>query len=220
MKNILHMEKMKRKIKYFIFLVLGLVILSQSVYIKKLDKMKENAKSDVFDAQIYVQNFWDKELPSVLGQAVDANVLLPLFQNDMDKAVSKYAKTLGIASKHAYLIKGEGTVVKIEPSGFYLDTTKDGNPDVLLIALDLFGNAVRDASGLVDVSDFPNSMEFNAISSEINKRVRELVVNPAKSQLQTGHSVSFIGAAEVSQDDPEIDPLGIIPIKIISGSHE
>ncbi len=220
MKNIPHMVKMNSKIKYIIFLVVGLVILSQSVYIKKLDKMKANAKPDVFDPQVYVQNFWDKQLPSVLDQAVDVNDLLPLFQTDMDKAVSQYAKTLGIASKHAYLIKGEGTVVKIEPSGFYLDTTRDGNPDVLLIALDLFGNAVRDASGLVDVSDFPNSMEFNAISSEINKRVREQVVIPAKSQLQSGQSVSFIGAAEVSQDDPEIDPLGIIPVKIITGSHE
>lgn len=40
----------------------------------------------------------------------------------------------------------------------------------------VFGNVLRDGTGLLDVNDFPNSQDFNALSSEINRRVEEQVL--------------------------------------------
>ena len=85
---------------------------------------------------------------------------------------------------------------------------------MFLETVNLFGNAIRDASGLIDVSDFPNTMEFNTVSVEINRIVRENIAGPALEHAAVGKTVRFTGAAEVSEDDPSIRPLHIIPIEI------
>ena len=40
----------------------------------------------------------------------------------------------------------------------------------------VYGNAIRDASGLVDIKDFTNTMDLNSISEELNKTVRATVL--------------------------------------------
>ena len=210
------MGKSKIKIlKYCSGILLLGILLYYSVYFQYLDKVRANAGLNIFDPQAYALNFWRNELPQVTGRAVDAGILLDLLQRDMSQAVEKYARTLGIASLHAYLVKGEGRIAEINENGLLITLDGDTTGEVLLATLDIFGNAVRDASGLIDVSDFPSTMEFNTISVEINKIVRSYVVQPAIEHAAIGEKVQFVGATEVSEDDPAIHPLQLIPIEII-----
>ena len=57
-------------------------------------------------------------------------------------------------------------------------------------------------------------MEFNAISSEINKRVSTHVLLPIAEYFDVGVRLSFVGAATVHEETPEIDPLMVVPIKL------
>jgi hypothetical protein len=63
---------------------------------------------------------------------------------------------------------------------------------------------VRDASGLVDVSKFSDTMKFNEISGEINKIVVEEVIKPFMDQRpKVNMTVKFYGATHVAQDATE-----------------
>ena len=58
----------------------------------------------------------------------------------------------------------------------------------------IYGNAIRDASGLVDVKDFPNTMDLNNISEELNKMVRKTVLPPFKTAVKKGDKIIVTGA--------------------------
>jgi predicted lipoprotein len=192
-------------------------ILSQSVYFQRLETVRTTQDQERFDPRSFARDYWDNRLPDALVDAVDAARLIDLFDRDMATAVRDHARTLGIASHHAYLISGSGTVVSLGESGIVVSL--DGMPgqEILIATEDIYGNAVRDASGLIDVSDFPNTMEFNMISSEINTIVSEDVVKPALALAAEGENIRFFGATEVRESAPELNPLRIIPIRIIWG---
>lgn len=200
----------------YIIIALGIPVIAYfSVYFEPLDKTQSLARQGAFDPSEYVHQFWDNLVQKKLSDAVDAAVLLDLFEKDMQQAVSKYAHTLGIASTHAYLIRGTGRIIGMSDEGVEVSLAPNGETaDILIKTSYIFGNAVRDASGLVHVSDFPSTMEFNNISVEINKIVKEQVIPPFLEQAKIGRVVDFIGATEVSEDSPEIHPLAIIPIQV------
>ena len=75
----------------------------------------------------------------------------------------------------------------------------------------MFGNAIRDGCGLLDVSDFPNSRDFNAISSEINQRVEERVLPVLKENGTVDGEIEFVGCAEVTDPKTDIRPLRVVP---------
>ena len=195
-------------------LLMGFVF-SQSVYFRRLDTVRSRQDLERFDPQSFARDYWDARLPGVLDHAVDAALLLDLFGNDMATAVRDHARTLGIASRHTYLVRGSGRIVSLGEPGILVSLNEIPGQDILMATEDIYGNEIRDVSGLIDVSDFPSSMEFNMISSEINRIVRDEVVKPAAARAAKGESVRFVGAVEVSEDTPNINPLRIIPIRII-----
>ncbi len=94
------------------------------------------------------------------------------------------------------------------------------SPEVFIVTRDIFGNAVRDASGLLNIGDFRSTMEFNAISVEINKIIREEVVPEVLREAEVGGSIRFVGAAEVNEENPEISPLHIVPVQVHFGEQQ
>ena len=93
------------------------------------------------------------------------------------------------------------------------------NPEVVIeTGFYIPGNAVRDASGLVDVSRFSDTMKFNEIGSEINKIIVRDVIRPfLDKKVAVGRTVRFCGAAQVAQDAAEEDSLQlvrVVPIRL------
>jgi predicted lipoprotein len=78
----------------------------------------------------------------------------------------------------------------------------------------VFGNTIRDGSGLLDVSDFPNSRDFNAISSEINRRVEERVFPLLKQKAAAGVAIQFAGCVDITDPETDLRPLRLVPITI------
>jgi predicted lipoprotein len=128
----------------------------------------------------------------------------------MKAAIAK-GRTLGESRVHAYLLGGRGRIMAVEKEGLLMSAlADDANPEILLCTgAYIAGNAVRDASGLVDVSAFSDTMKFNRISAEINRIVVQEVIAPFLGRApQVGMSVRFLGAAEVAEDATEKTPFG------------
>ncbi|MCW8850254.1 MAG: DUF2291 domain-containing protein [Melioribacteraceae bacterium] len=185
--------------------------LYNSFYFKSLSEIKNEQQKKIFSPQKYAVEFWRNLVTSNFNEAIEASELMSLLQNDMNEAL-KYSSTLGVSSNHAYLIKGEGKISSITDEGFILKINDDKKIE---IATDfIFGNAIRDASGQINVSDFPNTMEFNNISQKINDLALKNTIEPFADNIVINAIINFVGAAEVNEENPEIDPLKIIPIRL------
>ena len=78
----------------------------------------------------------------------------------------------------------------------------------------IYGNAIRDASGLVDIKDFPNTMDLNNISEELNKMVRKTVLPPFKAAVKKGDKVIVTGSIEIHKEHIKWNELEIIPVQL------
>lgn len=202
---------MKKVYKYITAAVIILVAAYFSVSFENLEKIKERQRAVTFNAAEYARDFWDNRLSSRIDEAVDAVELIELFNTNMAEAIEKYGRTPGISRVYAYLLKGEGKILANSEDFFDISLKEPWTkPDIRIISgLYIPGNAVRDASGLVDVSEFSDTMKFNEISSEINKLVVKEAIKPfLEKNLKLNDTIRFIGATQVAQDATEEIPFG------------
>jgi len=186
------------------------LVLGSSLEFRRLDEKRAEERTARFSPAEYARDFWDNRLPAALDNARTVEELLRLFNTDMKAAIA-LGQTLGHSRVHAYLLAGSGRIVAVQKDGLLVSVLADDpGPEVLLCTGNyIAGNAVRDASGLIDVSDFSDTMKFNRISAEINRVVVQEVIAPFLERTpQVGMSVRFLGAAEVAEDATEKAPFG------------
>jgi predicted lipoprotein len=87
-------------------------------------------------------------------------------------------------------------------------------PEIVLPTGLLFGNAVRDATGLLDVSDYPNSQDFNGISQALNHIIETRVLPTLRERAEVGATVRFVGCTEIADESTDLKPLRVVPIQI------
>lgn len=122
-----------------------------------------------------------------------------------DAAATRAAAAAGSTSAAATRAAGTGAASDAA-------TGAAGEADVVLESGNIFGNAARDGTGLVDVNRFANSQDFNAISSEINRRIEERVLPALREQAVVGATVRFVGCAEVVSEETDLRPLRVVPL--------
>jgi len=211
---------MKKVCKYSLSAAILVFVLSQSVYFEDLKVVREQRRREAFNAAEYAGDLWLNELPSVLDEAVDVKELIELFNTNMGQAIERYGKTPGVSRVYAYLLKGEGTILSIDRDGLKVSVKEpQTNPDVVIETGSYIpGNAVRDASGLIDVSKFSDTMKFNEIGSEINKIIVRDVIRPLPDKKPTvGGTIKFFGATQVAQDAAEenlLQLVRVVPIRL------
>ena len=76
----------------------------------------------------------------------------------------------------------------------------------------LFGNAIRDGTGLLNVNDYPNSQDFNAISEALNHFVETRVQPQLREIAKVGATIRFVGCAEVNDESTDLKPLRVVPV--------
>ena len=197
---------MKKIYKYIGIFIIVLILGYFSVDIKNLEEVREQQRRVKFNASEYARDFWDNRLSTVLDQAIDAGELINLFNTNMPEAIRKYGKAPGVSRVYAYLIKGRGRIINVGDDFIDVSLSEPwNNPDIRInTGYYIPGNALRDASGLVDVSKFTDTMKFNEISNEINKIVvKEVITSFTDENPEKGQNLIFIGATQVSQDATE-----------------
>lgn len=204
---------MKKIVKYAVGIIVLIIVAYNSVYFRKLDEVK--ASSSKFDAKTYARNYFNNKLLPSLSNAVELNQLMFLLQTNKEQTFDKYGHALGIGNIRYFLVKGEGEVTSINENDVTVVAKPDTNQKTIRIATEfVFGNAIRDASGKIDINEFSNTMDFNNVSAEINKIIRAEVLPPFKKTVVKGDSVQFAGALELNKEHLDVEDIEVIPIQL------
>lgn len=205
---------MNRYLKYsLLVVVLGLVVY-KSVYIQKLSTMVK-ATGDKFDAVSFSKKLWEERLPAKLDSAVELTEFIKAVKHNPTDAFSRHSNALGIGNYRYALIRTDAVITEL---GDDVNTLQINNGDSLItvrLATEfIYGNAIRDASALVNVKDFPNTMDLNNISEELNKMVRTTVLPPFKENVKKGNKINVTGAIEINKEHLRWTELEIIPVRL------
>jgi hypothetical protein len=192
--------------------VIGLVIVCfltyNSVFFRKLSDQPSSINSK-FNFVTYADSIYYQ---GILKQAkpIDLAKLQKDLGSDIENTFSNYGNRLGIGQTAYFMVSIKGTILNQNENGFELKS-EDGN----VFPIDtkfIFGNAIRDASKLVKLTDFKTNIEFNKVSEELNNIIREKAIPLQLSSLSVGDNVEVVGAIKQSKKDAL--PINILPISI------
>lgn len=204
-----------KAVKYIIAIVVILVVAYNSVYFKKLDEVKASLTAKEFNAAQYAQTFWNSKLTPNLNKAIDITQLTAQLSGDAAKTFETYSHALGIGNLRYFLVKGTGEIVSVNEDDITVSLKPDAGRQTVTIATEyIFGNAVRDATGLIDINEFSNTMDFNNVSAELNKIIREKVLPSFKSAVKKGDTIEFVGAIELNKEHLNLQKIEVVPIEI------
>jgi predicted lipoprotein len=158
-----------------------------------------------FNPNAFVEGIWDeKVLPTVTEKAVDAKPLLAAIAADAESAKKQYGKTSAAGGATSFLIKGEGKVLEhTDATGAGQLTVDlapgDGKPDVALAVGPVFlGTAIRDAVGFIDFGQFTNQIDFQGVSTALNRKSKDTVIGKHDVAALPGKTVKFDGAFQLA----------------------
>ncbi|QOY88597.1 DUF2291 family protein [Paludibaculum fermentans] len=167
--------------------------------VRPIEGQSAAAAQDRFDATRFVDSQWQtKILPAIEASAVDVSGL--------PAASSRKAGT-------HFILKGTARVLKVNPAPplgqMSLDFEPfDGHADaVLQIGPEVRGSSLRDATGLVQFSQFVNQIDFANVSSKLNARALQCLPPTAEIAGSEGRRIAFTGTFTAGDEIPHIVPV-------------
>lgn len=205
---------MKKMIKYLLAVIVLGLLGYKSVYIKKLSTMKKSG-TEKFDAADFVQKKWAADMPAKLDAAAELPVLMKAMAADKEAALKQYTNAIDIGNYRYAIIKTQATVVGINEDDMQLALQlPDSTMNAVLATEYIYGNAVRDASAVVDIKDFTNSTDLNNISEEMNKILRTTVIPPFKAAVKKGDKLSIVAAIELNKEHIKWPGIELMPLRL------
>ena len=205
-------------LRYILWSVAIFVLLYFSFDIKNLDEYKSLGKADYFDAEAYINNVWETKMPVIARQSPEISVVLDLLDNNPEKAFLEYGNKLGISKTWYFMVKGQGVIGEEDAEAVWINLAN--NRRIRLATSFIFGNAVREGSGLININDFVNMTDFNNVSVALNKKVKTEVIPTLKNNLIAGQLLAFAGAFEFSEDSGNLTDIRIIPVSVTTKDAE
>lgn len=205
---------MKKSIKYILLLLVIGWVGFKSVYIKKLSEV-EKTNDEKFDAVAFSKKLWDEKMPARLDSAVGFSTLIEALKTNPTEAFEKYSNAMGIGNYRYSLVKLTGTAAEIKEDEIIIQANQgDSLINVTLATEYVYGNAIRDASGLLDIKDFTNTTDLNSISEQLNATVRNVVLPPFKKLVKQGDRIEATGAIEINKEHVRVSNLELIPVRL------
>lgn len=193
--------------KIVIIIIIGLLGYN-SVYFKKLSKLSNNA-TQKFDFTKYTDSLYHQGILKN-DSIVNLDALISELNTNKESAFNKYGNKLSIGNSAYFMVKISGEIAAKTNEGLTLKT--DSGQSYSIDAKFIFGNAIRDASKLVKLTDFKTNTEFNQISESLNKLVREDVLPKKLKDINVGDKI--IGKGVISQSKKENLPIKITLVDI------
>ena len=198
--------------------VLGLVF--PPFHVRSLKAVREAQANQQFNAGEFAAIFWTEKLLPSAEQAADAATVLDKISSDPKSVREQFARTVGVSSSYFLFVRGDGRVVSADENSIGLSLKPEGDEAQVVIELGfVFGNAVRDATGLLKASSYPNAQEFNDISAALNSMVETNVLPQLQKMAKAGGHIQFVGCVEVGDEDTDLKPLKVVPIEVKEGKH-
>lgn len=203
---------MSKTLKYIIAIAAILLLLYFSVDIQNLDEYRSSYMLENFDADVYANNVWENNIPLIAQQAPGLTIVMNRLESEPDQAFSEYGKKLGISKTWYFMVKGVGTLESVDDEALWIKIEDDRH--IQLATSFIFGNAVREGSGVVNIDDFINMTDFNNVSVALNKRVKTEIIPILKNNLLPGQQLSFAGVFEFNEDSGSLTDIRIIPVSV------
>lgn len=201
---------MKKIMKYSLGVLTILALVYFSLDIQNLDEYKAANPDPKFDAVEFASQFWDNQLSDCVNDAPDVNEVLPQLELNPNLIFDKHAHKLGISNTYYLILNGSGLIEAVEEEHLLVRTDEDYT---IQVATDfIFGNAIRDGSGKVDINQFINMTDFNNISVALNTLAKEQVVSRLRHSAKAGMRIDFTGATELAEDNVYLNNIRVIPI--------
>lgn len=205
---------MQKIIKYILILLAIALVGYKSIYLKKLSEVKNEA-DEKFDAVAYTKKLWDERLPEKSDSAISLTDLITAIEANPADAFTKHSNAMAIGNYRYSLVKVTGTVAIVNEDDIILQVNHaDSLMRIKLATEFIYGNAIRDASGLLDIKDFSNTTDLNNISEELNKTVRTAVLPSFKKQVKAGDKIEVTGAIEVNKEHIRLNELELLPVRL------
>jgi predicted lipoprotein len=166
-----------------------------------------------FDAVSFSRQFWQQKLLPATAKATNVAELAAALATDHSGARKHYGHSPGLGTTTYFFVNGTGHVTAIEKENICVTLDTQPTCSVNLFTGLLFGNAVRDSSGLLDSSAFGNSQDFNALSTELNHLVETEVVPALREKASIGKAIQFAGCIALGEEAPA-KTLQMIPVKV------
>jgi hypothetical protein len=160
----------------------------------------------------FAERFWNEKLLSAGVPRVEAAGVVAALVQDPALAAEKYGRRAGVGGKTFFLVSGTGRVASIDHTGAWIDVGAADTPRVLLLTGPVFGNALRDVTGLLNLSDY-SSVDFNSLSTQLNL-LCETRAQPALRRARAGASISFLAAGEIDDASQAVPVLRLAPIRV------
>lgn len=199
-----------------------------------IEQVEQKALSEAFDPVSYVNGQWSsKIIPTIEEQSKDLKTVLgemkpgadgKAAKADLAKVVEKYG-LITVGEAHAYMVKGEGVVSKVDTSKSIglMTVALDGYSGPIQVNLYIGPRipsdetSVRDAVGFISFGDFKEQTEYGKVASEINKRVNSEVLSKLQKDQLEGKRIKFYGALMIRTFNLltiDLKRVEIVPVKI------
>ena len=186
----------------------------KSVYFEKLSTRKSNAAVS-FDAAGFSKKMWEEKMPAKLDSAIDLSQLITAIDKESETAINKYTNALAIGNYRYALVKLDAIVMDVKKDEVMLLMKHNDSLIIVNLATEfIYGNAIRDASGLVQVKDFPNTADLNGISEELNKIIRTSVLPAFKTSVKIGDKINVVAAVELNKEHIRWSNIELLPVRI------
>lgn len=178
-----------------------------SFYTENLTERQKREEMSRYNPEQLVNKIMKDSLASLEQKALSISMLAEGIRNNAEEFAKTHGKVLGIGSPVFYIVKGECHDAKLADCE-EIHATADGI-SIKIPIKHIFGNNARDASGWFNIDNFKNTMDFNAVSAEMNKYITKETAGfkmPAE-----GQTVTFVGAVAVPPHSSDISTLEITP---------
>lgn len=202
-------KELKTTMKYSRIILLAAAIFAAlyfSFYTENLTEKQKREEMSKYNPAQLVNSFMKDSLISLEQKALPISVFAEGLKNNTDDFEKKHGKTLGIGSPIFYIVKGECSEAQLIDNE-EIHATADGI-NIKIPVKYIFGNNARDASGWYNIDNFKNTMDFNAVSAEMNKYITQQM---QKFQMSEDGKLTFVGAVAVPAQTAEISSLVITP---------
>lgn len=209
---------MKKTLLYIILFICFGLLAYNSVYFRKLSEMKKSTDKQ-FDAGEFAKKLWGGELQTSINSAIELPLLLKSISENPEAAFEQNTKALAIGNYRYTMVKLKGAITRINENEILVSIALPHVDSLLNVAITtefVYGNAVRDASGLLDVRDFNNASDLNNIAEALNELVRKNIVPSLRTTAKENSMVELVGAVQLNREHVAKEMLEIIPLKTLA----
>ncbi|MDR0712575.1 MAG: DUF2291 domain-containing protein [Prevotellaceae bacterium] len=185
-------------------------VLYHSVYFENLTERRQKEMMKNFDPQQLVDYFWTNEKDSILAKCIDLDLFHELLGGSYALLVEQHGRKASVGDNACFLVCGAAKVEQVSEKNiaFVYGGARYAMPCKLI-----FSNTARDALGYFKIENFENSMDYNTVSAELNRRIVQEIIGDKCKSLAAGAVVEFTGAIDVSSDRLPLKEAEIIPLK-------